>query len=254
VLTYHQAACQQLGIAPDVTPETLARIDRSEHRYQVTLPAAVREWYALQQARTVLRRADHIPVDDLGHVMPYPEWYEQHRNQAFEDDDPHLLVIGADGESGLAWAVQSDGDANPPVLISWVDEPAAPQWTTFTDSFSDLVFARAWDWRGRRLPHRLEARYVDSDEIDAALYADGFRRLPYFHTPGSAPVRRFEAPRQRISLNNDWVGDWLLAADTSDDLRDLVMRVSRHNTLADTLHVPDGSCADALLAQLRHDG
>jgi hypothetical protein len=254
VLTYHQAACEQLGIEPEVTPETLARTDRFEHQHETRLPAAVREWYGVHQADIVLRRSDRIPVDDLGQVTPYPEWYNGQWGQAFEGDDPHLLVIGADRESGLAWAVQSDGDANPPVLVGWVDEPAAPQWTAFTDSFSDFVFARAWDWRSRRLPHRLEARYVDSDEIDDALQADGFRRLPYFHTPGSVPVRRFDAPRQRISINNDWTGDWILAADTSDDLRDLVMRVCRYHALSNTLHVPDGSHAGTLLAQLNQGG
>lgn len=251
MLSYHQAACRQLGVEPEVTPEMLPRLDRYEHHYGLALPAAVREWYALHSARRVLNRADYTPADRLNDAMPYPEWYVECRDKDFDQDDPHLLMLGEDGESGLLFAVRTDRGDNPPVLIGGNDDATDPEWTTFADSFGDFVFARAWDWRTYRMPHRFEARYVDSDEIDVALHADGFARLPYFYLPDFAPLRRFEAPRQRISLNNVWMGDWILAADTEDDLRDLVRRVARRNALTDTLEVPPGSCAGTLLTELR---
>lgn len=238
MLTYHHAACRELGIAPDIDEAILPRIASFEDRHGVRLPAAVRELYALPAVGKLLAEDGNRtwPGDRLDDAVTFPEWYEDTVGDDFDQEDPHLLIVRWDGESCLLWAVSTEDGDDPPVLIGFDEEPDDPQWSTFTDSYSDFVFVRAWDQR--TMPFLVGE--IDSPDLGAALVADGFRRLPVFRSPfpDIPPEQRFDAPGQRVSIDTGGAGSCVLAADTETDLGELIRKVSRHGTLTPVSIVP----------------
>src|SRR5258708_31688011 len=69
-LHFHQATMDLLGQVPAFSDASLALLERQEQRCGLSFPAAVREWYAIEGAVTLLDRYSNqdpaVPLERLG--------------------------------------------------------------------------------------------------------------------------------------------------------------------------------------------
>jgi hypothetical protein len=130
-LKYHQATFNLLNITPEIDDAAVLALDDLETRLEIKLPAALREWYSLKNARQHLRcNDDHVlPIEKLGY-------------DDFASED--MLLFIRENQDTAMWALQMDGSDNPPVFVSNDDYD---EWAMCAATFSDFVYGRVWEWR-----------------------------------------------------------------------------------------------------------
>ena len=117
MLTYHQATVALAGLSLAIKPETVAHLDACEQRLGHHLPAAVREWYALDPPTALMGLGDNLAdwpygIADLGKVedeyRPFP---------AYNPLSQGYLAIMRENQSVVLWAVCFDNTDDPPVVV-----------------------------------------------------------------------------------------------------------------------------------------
>lgn len=131
---YHSQAFKLLGRPPRLranASEIAAELDGIEEDFALRIPASIREWYLLEWPAEVEHFSTLQPFDEL-----------------VDDDDPsfpfaaRLMLVRDDSEHGDRYAVPMDGTDNPPV---YERHPDLPQWTRYSDSYSDLIAVDVWE-------------------------------------------------------------------------------------------------------------
>jgi hypothetical protein len=242
-LEYHALTLRLLGRQPEKSPEALEAMERCEAACGRKLPAAVREWYSMVDAETLLE-TDY----GEGVLLPLAKVLAGFARVNGNDSAPELLVYEwadpfAPGMRVLRVVVGLDASDDPLVRYVYVDFTVPPmQRATFTE----FVLGQAW--QKRAFSESYFRMYVgptgrnvwktESGPIGSACvgppYLDylleRFEELPQEGMPPGQRERffRFFSPAGRVSLATD--GDprsavcaayWNLTADTEEAAVDL---------------------------------
>ena len=148
---------------------SLGELDSAKLRLGVSLPAAIREWYALVGRRNdIWSRQDHL-------LQP----------EEFRINDDHLVFM-IENQNVVEWGIHIDDLAidDPPIYVTSVDEPNI--WLKENDSVSEFalqMFAYCLKWleKGRWWANA----YVTPDVLDCISVH--YPRLPFaeWHWPTS---------------------------------------------------------------------
>lgn len=175
-LRYHQRVFEFLKQKPTFHENYQAAISAIELFVKGKLPHSVAEWFSLEGASSLIRlNNDHVlPVNSF-YLSPnplfgnHPGWatpelksddiivgavWNKPESRLIEDD---LLKIIVENQGVCKWAVElDDSDEDPPVWMR-LNEPNE-RWRPVADTFSDFVFARAWDtWIMHHTPYTLQS-------------------------------------------------------------------------------------------------
>jgi hypothetical protein len=235
-LKYHQATFDLLAIEPHVSPEAVEHLKQVEQRLGQPLPAAVREWYALQYAVAILARysnEDHpLSIQKLGNQDLSMYKYSQERLLA-----EGMLVFLIENQAVCYWAVWLDGSDDPPVVVGIVGSTAI-RWDIHAEHFSTFVYTRVWDFQ----PWVDTCCYLYAHDqllapADLTILRSQFREGPQTYAWPATISYRFSRDGQRTVIWNDEhrQADWSLWASSEQGLHELVSTVWHCGTLAETL-------------------
>ena len=249
-LHYHQSSLKLIGQEAKFPPETSALLRNVESDLGCALPASVREWYALKDAATILKKysnADHpVPLKDLGLTG---------------SDSCDAVDVTAKGERFLTflienqgvcvWAFELDQAEDPTVVVRW-NEPGAV-WQLAADRFSDFIYTWLWDHHHRR---ECGIQAIGSPLAQTDL---GFLRTRYSEMLSTASWP--EVRQYRFHTQNQWLllwngasqADWYLGADSPSNLFDFALTVWQHIGLPDWVVdcLPEGSQVDDIADRLK---
>lgn len=210
--SFHQSAFEVLGIEPQTSKETITALTKAERRLGLSLPASVREWYALDGAVSLL--AKHSNADP---PIAIPEFERE------ESPLGPLLPIRRENQGVCRWAVRLDGSEDPPVLVD-VD-PGRTEWRPFAPTFSTYVLTCLWDYqRVFFRPKLVQAQNGPISDQAIQTLASYFAEQPRTEGWPGHTQYRFEGAMQGIllwSLGNQT--DWFVGADDEESL-ELVLR------------------------------
>ena len=147
------------------------------------------------------------------------------------------------------WAVQLDGSADPPVVVT-VDTAPCEVWLPLAPSFSEFVYCQIWDYAP--MSARCEAQEPEFTPETLAFLRSKFQEGPAtYGWPGSQNYR-FTTPWGRLLIwHADNSGaDWFLRASNHGDLEHLLCAVWQCGTLTKTLRGYDHE-GEACLQRVR---
>lgn len=144
-------------VASEPSEAAAVQLEKFESEHGRALPAAVREWYSLSAATTILESAKSgdyaYPVERLGGRQSYywppdngdwPDGVEEQEEREFDPVTYGWLPFLEDYSGVYCLAVCLDGSDDPPVLLSW-DGVQPDSWVPHADSFSQWVYTWVWD-------------------------------------------------------------------------------------------------------------
>ena len=218
-LKYHEAAVELLPVRPTFSPERLKLLDNIEQNQNITLPASLKEWYALDGAEAIL--GDHSD-----HDMPY-DLLHRFGNLVVEG----CLHIQGQEVGCWDWVLPLNGLDDPPV---YEDDGNAV--TRCSDTFSNWIYCRIWDverthyglyhpmWRmndrfptikvgNRNCPPPLPRRVLETFTLDRVDYPDG--RTVYRYYRGKQYLRVLEGRYYYVTGETE--------TDLEETLRELII-------------------------------
>lgn len=171
LFTHHLETIAHLGLNPrDPSDEVMEALDELEQECGRPIPAAVRQWYALEDGlenRNLYFGAHLIPLIELG--VPYltysPEGEERRLDLVAQG---RLLVMGGE-DANCLFAVDLDGTNDPPVLVTGLDiAPSTPEipWYPHAGAFSAFILSHCWvnAWIDRTGCHMLSLYQLPGDQ------------------------------------------------------------------------------------------
>ncbi len=214
-MDYLAAALALVGAPAERAGPAEAVLAAFEGSHGQPLPRAVREWYSLACARTVLEPdgADLVlGAAQLGGPASYwwpadgDDWPPDVQEQEEREFDPvavGLLPFLDENQGGYSLAVRLDGSDDPPVMISW-DGVRPDGWSLHAASFSEWVFTRVWDLPLLRGAGWLSGTVTQAGQVEPAALAGRFTARPQtvsdLPLPGPAQVAyRFAGPGDRLT-------------------------------------------------------
>jgi hypothetical protein len=218
------------------------------------LPASVREWYELENARRLLlEHSNHDPPVDLSEFgKPQRDTRSGASHDLLAED---LLVFRRENQGVCTWAIRLDGSDDPPVVVD-VDTQFT-SWIESAPSFSEHLYAWMWDYsvglaklRSDDLLIQAQNRSLSKDAL--AFLTNQFRAELVTHGwPGHTQYRFFNADQRILIWADPDQADWFLTADNEESLAKLVTSVSPVDALGEALwsHTAQG---EALLTKIRH--
>lgn len=248
-LKYNRDAVKLLRHLPAFSISAADLLRKREEQLRIKFPAAVVEWYSLENAVQIL--ASHSNSDSLIEIeefgKPFQNWYGGGPKDFLAEQ---LLLFMQENQGVCNWAIRLDDDADPSVVVE-VDTAPNAKWIRCADHFSTFVWCQIWD-------HSPLAVSVSSQEIelvdrDVCYLQANFQQL---HTTYGWPGRvnyRFESAKASILI---WDGkdrgvDWFLSAPTAPDLKELLAKIWHCGNLAKSMY-GDGE-ANEVLRQMRNN-
>lgn len=141
-LEYHQSVFELLGKSEVISAKRLAVIEEREHVCGRRFPAAIREWFAIEDAEYLFwenTNNDDLPeVTKLGVPAEVAQGY---------------LHIATENQGVIARYVRLDEGDNPPVYHNngeWNEDLSKTNWQEFSKTFSDFIFDMFSSTRERR--------------------------------------------------------------------------------------------------------
>ncbi|MEM9954884.1 MAG: hypothetical protein AAF846_24975 [Chloroflexota bacterium] len=197
--------------------ENMQKLHEIENKYNVKLPASVREWYSLDVVPDVmaLRAFSYYRIEEL---------------QPDENGNWHFIHWEYIGQGGELLYFRTDEGANPPVYAS--------KTSVIRHTFSDFIHCHFWDWH-------TEYHYPYYIAIKHHPFApESLKVAPRFYVP----LEKFEThfnqlsghrfynddlrlyPRREYKLNDNWevievtdkVTSGLFYGKTPEHLRDFI--------------------------------
>jgi hypothetical protein len=171
--SYHRETIAHMGLdTPGPAEAVLGLLDERERACGVPLPAAVREWYALEAGlveRGLYFRGALLPQERLGD--PYPGWSPDGEDHPLDLVGEGRLPVMVGEYGDCLWVVDLDGSEDPPVSVTdeyvEVSVPEIP-WSPHAGSFSAFILGMCW--------------------VNAWLYRSGFHGLFLYQLPGDQPL------------------------------------------------------------------
>ncbi len=221
-MKYHRETCRLLDIAPGISSENVAEIQRREAAIGISIPESLKEWYGIENSVQILQQYSNcdvlVPLERIGE--PVEHWYgASHRDFVQQG----LLWISRESQGVANWAVELDGTQDPPVLVE-VDSAPNEIWELHARTFSDFVLSRVWDFTPAIAG--VAANDVSlGDAVVVALQLRYKQAVETFGWPGNRQLR-FENELGRILI---WQGpdgaDLHLRAGNAESLGHLVRDV-----------------------------
>jgi hypothetical protein len=156
-LQYHQQTFDVLDKVPKISQERLERVTDFEAQHGLLLPAAMREWYSLENCIALLEK-----MSIIGHIatdLEEARRYESVHQPELGVQELFPVLIENQGVWHIAVDLL-DGD-NPRVYLRYNDP--GELWIIHAHSFSDWIYAHAWD-HAILVQKKGQYFFVDSDE------------------------------------------------------------------------------------------
>ena len=245
ILTYHQATFDLIGEKPVTSSKAIEAIARFEHIKGLSLLASVKEWYTLASAQNILSRYPPAGAIRGAEQLGGPEsyWF----NGVFHEIDllkQGLLLIMAEIQNICFWAIQLNGEDDPPVVVSKELKPFAT-WHLCAETFSVFVYTCVWDslvinpedqmfgWKESLLPTELDFLH------------ERFEEGPRTYTfPGAVNYRLFSGNQRILIQVSERQASWYFAADSDEALKRLVEQVLQCETLKRDLYLDRNGLTD----------
>jgi hypothetical protein len=217
-LKYHDWLFRLLGHEPRVSADAVRTIKRWEAESRIKLPAALREWYALEGIEDAL--AVILPEH---RIVPLPRLLETFASSIARQDRrrPRVLLFGKrPGTTGWPIYLYPDGTDDPPFILA-IYEEALP----FSEGLADV----AWSALTTDRPNLVAGAITDLDppaEFGPAQFDFLGEAFPQMRR-GSAdpPTFRFSRPGAWVEVEPEgdpshapWPAVYSLWADTEEQL------------------------------------
>jgi hypothetical protein len=138
-LTYHHKSLELLGVTPTISESHADLIAVFEAEHKLEFPAALREWYLLENSAALLQKI--AVIHNIVEINDMPEIHEDYRNP-FSASVPFPILVENQGVWRMA--INLVEGENPPVYIRY-NEPDEP-WILHANSFSEWIHALSWDY------------------------------------------------------------------------------------------------------------
>ena len=235
---YHQAALRLLDEKPVISSEASAIFERLKRERGFILPASIKEWYALEYAEDILSRYPPAgtvrSVEQLGKPETYWSNGALHENDLLKQG---LLLIMTEIQNAWFWAVQLNGEDDPPVVVSNELKPSAT-WRLYADTFSVFVYTCMWDSLVINPEDQMSGYKKFLLPAELHFLRERFEEGPRTYTFPDAVDYRFSSDNQRILLQKiGQQASWNFAADSDEALKQLVEQVLQCETLKKDLHL-----------------
>jgi hypothetical protein len=186
-LQYHGQFFELLATTPRFSEENAKILSKFEEDFGCALPAALREWYCIENWQSILRRItpNQYPIE-LHDVIKI------HEHVLGNSELGSYLFFLIENQWVCHWAVHTSVGDNPPMLMRYF-EPNEP-WYVDTPTFSDWLFCTAWD---HLIVNENMGTIVDFDSDDKlssyltecdAIFLETFRCNQYFRAKRFARV------------------------------------------------------------------
>ena len=247
-LKYHYEAAELVPGGLRFSDSAAEAVRKRELELGISFPAAVREWYSIEGASSLLAAYSNsdwpIELRELG--APVDDWYGGGPKDFVAEG---LLLFMCENQGVCNWAVKLDGTPDPAVVVE-VDTAPNEIWLPCADRFSTFIWCQIWDH-----PSFREVAVAAQDELspdDLSFLKSNFRQLPTTSGWPGNTNHRFESERGAILIwdGQDRGADWFLWAHTTSDLKALLQSVWHCGGLARSLYEIEGPAA-AVLEELR---
>jgi hypothetical protein len=235
---YHQATLQLLDETPLISSASLDALHHLEQARQLILPAAVKAWYALEQAPALLSRYPPVGVvrsaQQLGDLENY--WSDGVSHSIDLLQQGRLLMM-TEEQNNCVWAIELNGEDDPPVVVSEELNPSAT-WHLCAETFLAFVYTCVWDSLVIKPEDQLFGckEFVLPTEL-AFLherFQEGLRTSAF---PGVVDYRFFSGHQRILIQEAGRQASWYFAAETDAALKQLVEQVLQCETLMRDLHL-----------------
>ncbi len=235
---YHQATLQLLDEKPIISAISLAGLQHFEQTHGLLLPAAVKAWYALEQAPALLSRYPPVgvvrSVQQLGHLESYWSDGVSHSIDLLKQG---LLLIMTEVQSNCFWAIELNDEDDPPVVVSEELSPSA-KWHLCAEKFSVFVYTCIWDSLVINPEDQMFGckEFLLPTELD--FLHERFREGPRTYAfPGAVNYRFFSGYQRILIQEADRQTSWYFAAESDEALKQLVEQVLQCETMKRDLHL-----------------
>jgi hypothetical protein len=246
-LKYHCEAAKLLPGGLHASDAAAQAVQQRELKLGITFPAAVREWYSIDDAIGLLAAYSNddrpIKLNELG--APLDDWYGGGlRDLASEG----LLLFLQENQGVCNWAVKLDGTPDPPVVVE-VDTAPEAIWLPCADHFSTFIWCQIWDRSFREVG--VAAQETELSRSDLAFLKSHFRELPTTNRwPGNANYRFGNECGAILIWHGGGGADWFAWSRTTSGLEALLRSIWHCGELSRTFYEVEGR-ADAILKKLR---
>jgi hypothetical protein len=140
-LVYHKKTFDLLQIEPRFSKENSMLLDTLEKKYSFPLAPSIREWYSINNHHNILQEQINCTINHC--LITFEQGFRW-----LEQDINNFLVLE---ENQGCWhmSVKSLNLDDPPVYFCWNEDNQ--DWELHAKSFSDWIYAIAWD--GRTYPN-----------------------------------------------------------------------------------------------------
>lgn len=265
---FHQRTLDYLNLLPVQNEETADSLRALELYVGVNLPPSVHEWFSYPNAAKLIRFNDdhvldvdqfelksnplfnHHPKWQQGVIKPSQMMFITSPDKTLIDEN--LLVVIVENQGVYEWAVDLNGSDDPPVLMKQNEPNQA--WKPCSPTFSDFVFARAWDTRVMFNELSLWGSTGKLTADDLTTIENWYDVLPvHCNLPQYERCFRFQRDEQCIFICQDDRDSrmfWHMTSKTSESLKVLLKQIG---SIQDVLHrleaFYDSSFAVAVLEQ-----
>lgn len=247
-LNYHDEAAKLLPRGLRLSDSAAEAVRKREMELGFSLPAAIREWYSIDGAHSLLATYSNndwpIELKDLG--TPFDDWFGGGPKDFVAEG---LLLFMCENQGVCNWAVKLDGTPDPPVVVE-VDTAPKAVWLPCADRFSIFIWCQIWDYSFREVG--VAAQEIELSPNDLALLKSHFRELPTTNRwPGNANYR-FENECGAILIwdGGDRGADWFAWSRTTSGLKALLRSIWHCGNLSRSFYEVEGPAA-AILEDLR---
>ena len=258
-IKYHQRTLDLLGREPKFSQQQAYALRAIQLQSGITLPESVAEWFSLVECEAPIRfNDDHVLPIGRVQLKPNPLfpndvrfgritnhgddiafWFDS--VIGFMNIENNLFTVVIENQGVCKWAVELNEQADPPVWTRWND--VGKRWLPCVESFSEFVFARAWDTR--LFPHLDTHVAAQAKSITFSDLAHLEKHFELVHIdrshPGYDRTYRFQRNGQKIRVSqfNPWdndQSDWYIGGDTLQHLEDAISTVWQLSNLSKALY------------------
>jgi len=214
ILQFHARTFALLQKHPAYAPGADIALTALEKRIHTPLPAALWEWYSMEDALDILNRYSNtdpaLPPSQMRlittHDTPRPR---------------HFLTFRHENQGVCTWAIELDGSDDPPVFVDYDTDFHDP--IDCSAPFSTHLYTCVWDWA--KVVHRC---FIQAQNGPLSEYALTFLRSRFtagpitYGFPGDTQYRFLRGDECVLVWTRGELADWHLATDTITTLATLI--------------------------------
>ena len=129
--TFHDKTLALLGGLAPRPQRSVQRLTKWAERNCIQLPGAFAQWAQLDDGSLLEKYSNS-------------DWFWFDEPEVVAIPGGRALRFNSENQNNFDRLVMLDGGDDPPVLFGWVGQPP---WVTYTEHFSDAIFAQIFDWQ-----------------------------------------------------------------------------------------------------------